>query len=169
MSLMAFGYWLHRTPISIALQAQSPWLWPLCETVHFLGLTLLLGIAGYFDVRLLGFSRRVPVAVVKQFMPWAIVGFGMCLVTGAIFFVSEPPTYLTNPAWGPKVFCLVVAGANALVFETAYARRIATLQPGEDTPLSFKIIAAVSLASWLGVLVFGRMLGFVATSTSSDV
>ena len=169
MSMMAFGYWLHKTTISLALQSQTQWLWPLCETVHFLGLTLLLGVTGYFDLRLLGFWKKVPVAVVKEFMPWAVVGFALCALTGVIFFVSEPPTYLPNPAWWPKVACLVIAGLNAGVFETVFAGRIASMKPDADTPVAFKVIAVVSLCAWLGVLVFGRMLGFVATSTSSDV
>jgi hypothetical protein len=63
-------------------------------------------------------------------MPWAIAGFGLCSLTGVIFFVSEPPTYLTNPAWWPKVACLAIAGANALVFETGFARQIASLRAG---------------------------------------
>ena len=169
MSIMGYGYWLHKTAISLALQSQSPWLWPLCETVHFIGLTLLLGVTGYFDLRLLGVGRRVSVAAVKEFMPWAVVGFALCAITGVIFFVSEPPTYLQNPAWWPKVVCLAIAGVNAFVFETGFGRQVADLRADDQTPLAFKIIALVSLVSWMGVLVFGRMLGFVATSTSADV
>jgi hypothetical protein len=25
------------------------WIWPLCETIHFIGLAMLVGIAGFFD------------------------------------------------------------------------------------------------------------------------
>ena len=167
--LFRSGYWLHKTAISVALQAESPWLWPLCETIHFIGLTLLLGVTGYFDLRLLGVGKRVSVADVKEFMPWAIVGFALCAITGVIFFVSEPPTYLQNPAWWPKVVCLVIAGTNALVFETGFGKQVSAMRADDQTPMAFKIIALVSLASWMGVLVFGRMLGFVATSTSADV
>src|SRR4051812_5972770 len=47
------------------------WLWPLCESLHFVGLSLLIGAAGFFDLRLLGFMRGVPLRSVKRFMPWA--------------------------------------------------------------------------------------------------
>jgi hypothetical protein len=41
----------------------TPWVWPLCETIHFIGLAMVVGIAGFFDLRLLGFFNRVPISV----------------------------------------------------------------------------------------------------------
>jgi len=43
---LSFASWLHKTPISLAFQHQVAWLWPMCETIHFAGLALLLGVAG---------------------------------------------------------------------------------------------------------------------------
>ena len=60
--------WLKSTAISHAMVDQ-PWLWPLCETLHFVGLALLIGAAGVFDLRLLGFMRRLPVAAAMRSMP----------------------------------------------------------------------------------------------------
>jgi hypothetical protein len=163
-TIHAFGRWVDSTSLSLALEGQAPWLWPFCETLHFVGLALLLGIAGYFDLRLLGFSRRVPIAVVKDFMPWAMVGFGLCLVSGLVFLISEPAPYLVSPVWWPKVACLVLAGANAVLFETVFAKGINRIAAGAPTPFAYKVIALTSLASWTGVLVFGRLLGFVGAA-----
>ena len=49
-----FVTWLRMTAVSEAFRAPQAWLWPLFESVHFLGLALVLGIAGFFDLRLLG-------------------------------------------------------------------------------------------------------------------
>src|SRR5262245_58651029 len=158
---LSFASWLHRTPLSLSLQHQAGWLWPLCETVHFAGLSLLIGVAGMFDLRLLGFLKRVPVAVVKQFMPLALVGFAMNLLTGTIFLISQPAQYFGNYTWWLKVGFLSIAGVNALVFETAYGKKAVALRAGEDTPLALKLIAGVSLIAWFGVLWAGRMLPFI--------
>jgi len=48
----------------------------------FRGTPLLLGVAGMFDLRLMGFMKRVPIMVIKEFMPWALVGFSLNLMTG---------------------------------------------------------------------------------------
>jgi hypothetical protein len=166
---LGFASWLHRTPISLAFQHQVAWLWPMCETIHFAGLALLLGVAGMFDLRLLGFMKRVPISVVKDFMPFALIGFTLNLLTGMIFVISEPAQYFGNPTWWVKVAFLIVAGANALIFETAYGRRAAAIPAGEDTPISLKIIAGVSLIAWLGVLVAGRFLPFVGAGVGAGL
>ena len=113
---LGFASWLHTTPISVVFQHQVAWLWPTCETLHFAGLSLLLGVVGLFDLRLMGFMKRVPISVVKDFMPWALAGFSLNLLTGVIFVVSEPARYFANPTWWLKVTFLIIAGLNAFIF-----------------------------------------------------
>lgn len=167
--LTAFAAWLHHTPLSLALQSQVQWLWPLCEGLHFAGLALLVGVAGMFDLRLLGLMKRVPVVVVQEFMPWAVLGFAINLVTGLVFVVSEPAQYFSNPTWWVKVAFIVVSGLNAVVYQLAFGPRAARLVPGEDTPMSFKVIGAVSLVSWFAVLWAGRMLPFIGAAIGAGL
>ena len=158
---LQFASWLHRTPLSLALQHQIGWLWLACETIHFAGLALLIGVAGVYDLRLLGFMTRVPIGVVKEFMPLALVGFGLNLLTGTIFVITQPALYFANYTWWLKVALLCIAGLNVLIFETTYGKRVADLPADEDTPVGIKLIAVVSLVTWFAVLWAGRMLPFI--------
>ena len=130
---------------------QLSWLWPLCETLHFVGLTLSSASWGCSISGLLGFVRRLPVAAVHSLIPWGILGFAINLVTGVLFFVGAPDQYIDNVAWWFKIAFLAIAGANVLYFETTQARRAMTIGAGEDTPHRLKVIAAVSIVfpgSW---------------------
>lgn len=158
--MSSFAIWLKGTSVSELIRFY-PWLWPTCETIHFVGLALVIGIAGLFDLRLMGFMRKISVSALKGLMPWAIAGFAMNFATGVVFFVGAPDQYVNNPAWWAKLFCLVVAGLNAMVFETTLGARVLTMGPGESTPMSFKIVGGVSILAWFGVLVWGRMLPFI--------
>jgi len=158
--MTAFNNWLLTTALSHWLQGNAEWLWPLSEALHFVGLAILTGIAGFLDLRLLGFMRSVPVKAVKDFLPWSFVGFVLVASTGIGFYVSQPWQYARNPTWWFKVFFIALAGANALLFETAFAHRALTLGPDEDTTLGMKVIGATSLISWTMVLYCGRMLAF---------
>jgi hypothetical protein len=160
--LQAFAQYLENTPVSQLLQSQAAWLWPLSETLHFIGLALLIGATGFFDLRLLGFMKRVPITAARQFMPLALCGFILNLTTGILFFVAQPHQYVSSWAWWGKVTFLLVAGFNAMFFETTQGARVLELEEGEDTPPAFKIVGAVSLLAWFGVLYFGRMLPFFA-------
>lgn len=55
----------------------------------------------------------------------------------------------------------MLAGLNALAYETKLSAKVLALEPGADTPGSVKLIGFVSLASWLAVLNCGRMLLFL--------
>jgi hypothetical protein len=155
--------WLESTSLSRAI-VHYRWIWPLCEVVHFIGLTLVIGIAGFFDLRLMGFLKRVPVSAARELMPLAIGGFLLNLATGVIFSVGAPHQYVGNVAFWAKIFFLLLAGLNAMLFETTVGARTIALGAGDDTPRSAKIIGAVSLVSWLGVLYWGRMLPYIGNA-----
>jgi hypothetical protein len=155
--------WLKGTALS-QMVVNSPWMWPACETLHFIGLALVIGIAGLFDLRLMGFMRSVPVAAVMQMRPWAALGVVINVVTGVVFFVTAPDQYIWNTAWWAKVFFLMIAILNIAFFETRHGRELLTMAPGARTPTSFKVAGVVSIVSWLGVLYFGRMLAFIGNA-----
>ena len=45
---------------------QVRWIWPALESLHFIGMSLLIGTIGMFDLRLLGFARSVPITGVLR-------------------------------------------------------------------------------------------------------
>jgi len=49
-----------------------PWSWPTLESLHFLGLCVLMGALLVMDLRLIGFQRTIPLKAVHGLMPWAI-------------------------------------------------------------------------------------------------
>ena len=59
--MQTFAVWLASTRLSGFVNGHS-WVWPACETLHFMGLTLLIGNVGLMDLRLLGVEKRLPLA-----------------------------------------------------------------------------------------------------------
>jgi hypothetical protein len=121
-----FVQWLQGTPLSLWIN-QSTWAWPLCETLHFIGLSLLLGVTGFFDLRLIGFFKRVPVAAAKDLMPLAVIGFAINAATGVVFLIGLPGQYVHNRIWWFKVGFIVLAGLNALLYESRWSAKLLSL------------------------------------------
>jgi hypothetical protein len=160
-TLLSFGRWLEATDLSHAI-TNSPWIWPGAEVLHFIGLALLVGVAGALDFRMLGVGKQLSLAPLHRLMPWAVFGFALCLVTGVTFFVGEPLQYIPNGVFWLKLLFIALAGLNVLAFYTAGVYRVVKdLGPGENAPGSAKAIAAFSLVLWLGVMFWGRMLPFI--------
>jgi len=161
--LSLFAVWLRGTPVSEAIRT-STWLWPVCEILHFFGLSLLIGVAGFFDLRLLGFMKRVPISAAWTLMPWAKAGFGLAALTGVTFFIGAPEQYIDNPAFYGKVFFLIVANLNAVYFEAMYRRQVEARQLDAGGSSTLKVIAIVSIVSWFFVIYWGRMLPFIGSA-----
>ncbi len=161
--LHSFAVWLNGTSLSWFV-THYPWVWPAAETLHFVGLSLLVGIAGLFDLRLIGFFKSLPVGSLHKMMRWAIAGFVINLTTGFLFFAGDPFQYLDNIAFGYKMLFVVLAGANAMLFEFAISTRALAVGPGQQAPTLARVIGAASLFSWLSVLYWGRMLAFIGNA-----
>jgi hypothetical protein len=137
----------------------SAWAWPIAESLHFIGLSLLLGTIGIVDLRLLGVAKSIPLLALHKVTRFGIAGFVLNVITGCAFLVSAPDQYLYNPAFQLKILCMLLAAANVAAFYSMAWPRMQRAHGGE-APLIAKLAAAVSLSAWLGVIVFGRLITF---------
>lgn len=149
--------WIKDTWLGVATR-DIPWLFPTFETLHFIGLCILLGGMLIVDLRLLGRFRDIAPGSVLKFSHIAAGGLAINLVSGIGFFTADPFNYWSNPAFQIKVLLLLLAFANILWFEIFARKRILALPIGEDTPFGTKLSGAVSLALWFTILIIGRLL-----------
>ena len=144
------------------------WFLPLCESLHFIGMALLIGVVSVLDLRMLGMARRLPLGPLQRLAPWAVLGFVINLITGAVFIAANPRQYLGPPlslSFAAKMLFIVLAGLNAILFYVSGLKRaVDGVEAGSDAPLGAKISAAVSLLLWVGVMYWGRMLQFFGKS-----
>jgi hypothetical protein len=143
--------------------AAHDWVWPVCEILHFFGMALLIGSVGLVDLRMLGIAKGVPIKSLERFVPLGVIGFFVNAITGFIFVagnpVGGPQEYLGNLAFQIKMILVVIAGLNLLAFYvTGIARKADAVTPEGTAPTSAKIVAAVSLLAWFGVIFFGRFI-----------
>jgi hypothetical protein len=134
--------------------------WPIAEITHFVGIAVLFGTVGMLDLRILGVAKSLPVAPLGRLVPIGIAAFGVNAITGFMFVVNAPDQYIFNPAFQLKVLALLIAGLNAAAFYLLIGKRAHVVGPGEDAPTLAKVIAGISLAAWLTVIVFGRLLTY---------
>jgi hypothetical protein len=145
----------------------SSWVLPLCESLHFIGMAMLVGIVGVFDLRLLGMAKRLPVAPLQRLMPWALLGFVLSLGSGLVFITANPRQYVAplSLSFVAKMFFILLACLNVLFFYASGLKRaVDGVDAGQDAPLGAKVSAVVSLFLWVGVMYWGRVLQFFGKS-----
>jgi hypothetical protein len=157
-SLREFVHWLSTTTLSGYMHGW--WEWPIAESLHFIGLCMLIGTVGVFDLRLMGLGRQIPLSALHRLIPWGIAGYVINIMTGICFLTAEGYQYMYNPSFHLKMLSMFIAGLNVAVFYTTMFKKVKTLGPGDQAPWPARIIGGVSLACWLSVILFGRLLTF---------
>lgn len=120
------------------------------NAAHVLALGMFMGTVVSLDLGILkapGFGWSATVAGSLRRM--AIATFLCAVLTGLLLFSVRPTDYLGNDAFLAKLALLLLAGANALLFQVVAATSVR------------RFLASLSLILWLGVLLAGRLIGFV--------
>jgi hypothetical protein len=162
VAVPAFCGWLEQSLVGAAVR-QSLWLFPAIETVHLLGMTMLVGTVTAFDLRLLGGAlQRTRVSeLARRLLPWTWVGLGLQVGTGALLFCSEASKMYVNPAFRLKLLLICLAGAQALIFQLAAGPKLAAWDERAAVPVMARIGGLISILLWMGVVAAGRWIGFI--------
>lgn len=141
---------------------ETKWVWPTLQTLHFMGLTLLLGVIFLVDLRVLGAMKGLSFSTVHRLLPWGVLGFALNVFTGMCYWVAASYQYTLNPVFYLKILFIMIAGVNAIyftVFEEPWR-----LRAGEDAPIRGKVIAASAVFLWVAVIFCGLMLPFLGNA-----
>lgn len=141
-------------------------LFPLIEFVHVLGLTVVFGTIVIIDVRLLGLAstERPFSAVASDVLKWTWLAFAVTVTSGLLMFVTNAGTYYHNVYFRVKMLLIVLAGVNTLAFEWTSKRSVESWDRNKAAPAAGRIVAALSLVIWIGVIVLGRWIAFSTTT-----
>jgi hypothetical protein len=138
------------------------WVWPVCEMIHYVGMSLIIGIIGILDLRILGLFKSIPLAALRPFVPWAIVAFVANLLTGFVFVSGTNQGaifYIDNLSFHLKILFLLLAIFNLAIFRlSGLEKKVYETPAGADAPTAAKVISVLSLLAWVLVISSGRLL-----------
>ena len=132
------------------------WLYPLANLVHVLGAALVVGASATFDIHVLRSPREAAIAW-HAAIPVAIVGLVFQAASGVVLLSAEASTVVRNPAFQFKMAMFALGLINVAVFRWRFGGGLRA-----DIPLEGATwFAALSLASWLLVLLAGRFIAYL--------
>lgn len=158
-------HWLQHTSIAEAIR-HSAALIALVESVHLVGLTLLLGTILMVDLTLLGhgIGNQPVTTIARQLRGWTIGGLVVMLASGPFILSFEAIRCYRTPAFWIKMGLL----AAALMFHFTVHRRVVSADPPMPQRTA-GMVGAVSLALWISVALAGKAIAiFPATPSPLD-
>jgi hypothetical protein len=125
------------------------------NTLHVLGIALLVGAITLLDLRLLGMWRGVPVAVLaRPAVAVAATGLAIAAPSGAALLTVQAGEYLANPLLYVKFGAILLGLLNIL------ALRLAGDWMSEGHQRRQAAAGLLSLLAWLTALVAGRLIAY---------
>jgi uncharacterized membrane protein len=131
-----------------------PW-----QTVHFFGFSLVFGTALAVSLRVLGFWKSLPFSAVHRLLPLGVFGVVINVFSGMLILLADSSRYLNATTFAPKIALLTIGAIAVLYF--SLSERLWKVGAGEDAPIGAKWVAALVLISWAGVIMGGRLIGYV--------
>ena len=142
----------------------SLYLFPLIESSHVIGLTMVFGMSAIIDLRLLGVAstRRPFRRVASDIMKWIWAAFVLTAATGLLMFITNAAVYYHNFYFRSKMALLALAGINVLLFELTAGRTVHRWNKDTAALLAGRAAAALSLVLWISVIFMGRWIALPA-------
>lgn len=157
-----FFLWLERTNLSMwTRESTSVFAYPTILSAHAIGMALVAGINAAIALHLLGVGPGIPVKEMKRFVPVIWLGFWLNALSGLVLLIAYPTKALTNPVFYVKLTCIALA---MWIFMWLKPRIFGDQMPKDErSSRQIGLLAAASIAFWMGAIIAGRLLAYTHT------
>ena len=156
-----FALWLASTPPSVFIQEHNAWAIPAIQSVHIVGIALIMGSVLMIDLRILGlaWTDQTLGQTTRRFGPWLTGSLWLLLVTGLLMVVGEPVRELVTFSFWLKMALVAVGTVVAVAFQRAL-RREGRFEDTASHSGSIKTLAVVTFLVWICVIFLGRLIAY---------
>lgn len=152
-----FAEWLSTTALSVFIQNHNSWTIPTIQSVHIVGIAIVLGSVLMIDLRILGWAGTDQTLrqTMDRFGPWLTGALWLMLATGILMVVGEPVRELITFSFWLKMFLVAAGTVIAVVFQRSVRTH------GEaDKRGSAKLLAVATFLIWTCVIFLGRLIAY---------
>lgn len=138
-------------------------IWNITEGTHVITLMFFAGTIWLVDLRMLGLAfRNMPFSKLNdRVLPITMASFAVMVLTGVISFIGRDPLLYYHDIWFRlKMTFLVIAAINIFWFHYQVQKSQAEWDALASPPIKVKLSGAISLASWVLIIIFGRFIAY---------
>lgn len=157
-----FALWLSTTPPSVFIQEHNVWAIPAIQSIHIVGIAMVMGSVLLIDLRILGWAGTDQTLrqTADRFGPWLTGSLWLLLATGILMVIGEPVRELVSFSFWLKMALVVIGALVAVIFQRTLRRREQQWETTLVHQPSIKAIAILTFVVWACVIVLGRLIGY---------
>jgi hypothetical protein len=160
--LKHFAEWLSTTFLSVFLQNHNAWAIPTIQSIHIVGIGIVLGSVFMIDLRLLGWAGMDQTLrqTTDRFGPWLTSSLWLMLATGLLMVVGEPVRELITVSFWLKMFLVAVGALVAVMFLRAVRRNEQHWEAMAGKRRAVKWLAVLTFLIWACIIILGRLIAY---------
>jgi hypothetical protein len=157
-----FAAWLATTAPSVFIQEHNAWTIPAIQSIHIIGIGLVMGSVLMIDLRILGWAGMDQTLrqTAGRFGPWLTAALWLLLATGILMVIGEPARELISFSFWLKMALVAIGAVVAAIFlRTVRSDEQRWEQTLVHRP-SIKTLAVLTFLIWAAIIVLGRLIAY---------
>jgi hypothetical protein len=157
-----FALWLSTTSPSVFIQEHNSWAIPAIQSIHIVGIAMVMGSVLMIDLRILGWAwvDHTLQQTTNRFGPWLTGSLCLLLVTGILMVIGEPVRELVTLSFWLKMGLVALGAAIALFFQRTLRRHEQQWEDALVHSPSIKALAILTFLIWICIIVLGRLIAY---------
>jgi hypothetical protein len=160
--LTQFAEWLSTTSLSVFLQTHNSWAIPTIQSIHIVGIAIVLGSVFMIDLRVLGWAGmdQTLQQTAGRFGPWLTGALWLMLATGVLMVIGEPVRELITFSFWLKMFLVAVGTVVAVAFRKSLRKHQQHWEPRLVHRGPVKWLAVLTFLIWACIIILGRLIAY---------
>jgi len=157
-----FAEWLSTTSPSVFIQNHNSWVIPAIQSVHIIGIAVVLGSVFMIYLRILGWAGMDQTLrqTTNRFGPWLNGGLYLMLATGVLMVIGEPVRELVTFSFWLKMFLVAVSTVFAVTFQISLRKHERRWEEILVKRRSIQGLAIVTFLIWVCIIILGRLIAY---------
>jgi uncharacterized protein DUF6644 len=157
-----FAEWLSTTSPSVFIQEHNTWAIPAIQSIHIVGIALVMGSVLMIDLRILGWAGTDQTLrqTTGRFGPWLTGSLWLMLATGILMVIGEPVRELVTFSFWLKMTLVAAGTLVAVIFQRTVRRHEQQWEDGLVQRPSIKAMAIFTFLVWSFIIVLGRLIAY---------
>jgi Ca2+/Na+ antiporter len=157
-----FAEWLSTTSPSVFIQNHNGWVIPTIQSIHIVGIGVVLGSVFMIYLRILGWAGldQTLRQTTSRFGPWLTGGLYLMLVTGILMVIGEPVRELVTFSFWLKMFLVAVSTLIAAIFQISLRKHEHRWEETLIRRRSVQGLAILTFLIWLCIIILGRLIAY---------
>jgi hypothetical protein len=160
--LKQFAEWLSTTFPSVFIQNHNSWVIPAIQSIHIVGIAVVMGSVLMIDLRILGWAGTDQTLrqTAGRFGPWLTDALYLMLATGILMVIGEPVRELVTFSFWFKMSLVAVGTLIAAIFQITLRKHEKDWEETLVNRGSIKVLAIVTFVIWTCIIVLGRLIAY---------